>query len=77
MPKAKTESFGDKMERLNETLRKLDDRSLPFDESLELFEKGVSLVKEARAHLAEAEQRVTLLTREGDEVKFDGGAKTE
>ncbi|GHS91658.1 hypothetical protein AGMMS49957_18490 [Synergistales bacterium] len=44
----KTESFSDKMERLDETLRKLEDRSLPFDESLELFESGVFLVKEAR-----------------------------
>ncbi|GHV39753.1 hypothetical protein FACS1894187_20070 [Synergistales bacterium] len=64
------EKFSDKIERLDETLRRLDDRNLPFDESLDLFERGVSLVKEARAYLEKAEQRVTLLTREGEETDF-------
>lgn len=62
--------WGDYLRRLDEVLRKLEDGGLPLDGALEAFEKGVVLLREGRAFLESAEQRVTLLTQGGEEVPF-------
>ena len=70
-------AFGENLERLDEVLRRLESDPMPLDEALDAFEQGVSLVRESRRILEEAEQRVTLLTREG-EIPFAGvGEKNE
>ena len=66
-------SFGDNLERLDEILRRLESEPMPLDEALEVFERGVSLVRESQGILERAEQRVTLLTRAGEEP-FEGAA---
>ena len=38
-----------------------------MDEALEVFERGVSLVRESRRILERAEQRVAILARDGEE----------
>jgi exodeoxyribonuclease VII small subunit len=43
---------------------------LPLDEALLIFEHGVALVRGSRKFLNEAEQRVTLLTQDGEEIPF-------
>ena len=48
--------------RLEEIVRSLESGSAPLDESLALFEEGVSLVKLCNARLDTAEQKVKLLT---------------
>ena len=60
-------SFGNNLERLDEILRRLESEPMPLDEALEVFERGVSLVRESQGILERAEQRVTLLTRAGEE----------
>ena len=69
-------SFGDNLERLDEILRRLQSEPMPLDEALEVFERGVSLVRESQGILERAEQRVTLLTRAGEEP-FEGAAGGE
>ncbi|WP_299079744.1 exodeoxyribonuclease VII small subunit [uncultured Fretibacterium sp.] len=69
-------SFGDNLERLDEILRRLESEPMPLDEALEAFERGVSLVRESRGILERAEQRVTLLTQDG-ERPFEGSAGGE
>jgi len=69
-------SFGDNLERLDEILRRLESEPMPLDEALEVFERGVSLVRESRRILERAEQRVTLLARDGEEP-FEGSAGGE
>ena len=48
--------------RLEEIVRALESGGAPLDESLSLFEEGVSLVKLCNEKLDAAEQKVKLLT---------------
>ena len=63
-------NFDETLRQLDETLRRLEDGDLPLGEALDLFERGVALVREAEKFLNEAEQKITLLTHDGDEVAF-------
>jgi len=63
-------NFGKNLERLDEILRQLEDGALPLDEALKVFERGVELLRESRSYLDEAEQKVTLLTEDGEEIPF-------
>ncbi len=58
-------SFEQAMARLEELVSALENGKAPLDESLKLFEEGVSLVAGCKKQLDEAEQKVKLLT-EGD-----------
>ena len=49
------------LERLVETMEKGD---LTLEESLKQFERGVNLTRDCRKALAEAEQKVQILTRD-------------
>ena len=74
-------TFGENLQRLDEVLRRLESDPMSLDEALDAFEQGVSLVRENRRILEEAEQRVVILTREGTvpfEACFgDAGEKNE
>jgi exodeoxyribonuclease VII small subunit len=70
-------NFSEKLEALAEILRQLEEGKLPLDESLSVFERGVALVREAREFLEKAEQKVTLLTQEGEEIPFAQTAETK
>jgi len=54
-------TFEAAMVRLEEIVRKLEGGNAPLDESLSLFEKGVSLVKFCNGALDNAEQKVKIL----------------
>jgi exodeoxyribonuclease VII small subunit len=62
--------FSEKLEALDGILQQLEEGKLPLDEALSVFEHGIGLVREAREFLEKAEQKVTLLTREGEEIPF-------
>jgi len=63
-------NFGETLRQLDEALRRMEDGDLPLDETLSLFERGVGLVREGEKFLNEAEQKITRLTQEGEEVPF-------
>jgi exodeoxyribonuclease VII small subunit len=63
-------NFGENLERLDGILKQLEEGRLSLDEALQVFEKGVLLIRESRDFLAEAEQKVTRLLQSGEEVPF-------
>lgn len=73
-------SFAENLEQLDELLRRLESDSMSLDEALETFEQGVVLLRESRRILERAEQRVTLLTEDGEapfEDQRDAQEKSE
>lgn len=54
------------MDELAAVVEQLEDPEVPLEESLSLYEKGMTLVKQATSTLEAAEQRVALVTAEGE-----------
>ena len=61
------QKFETAMKRIEDIVRSLEDGSLPLEEALKAFEEGMKLVSLCGRKLDEAERKVTLLTRQGDE----------
>ena len=59
-------NFEDAMKRIDEIVVRLEDQALKLDESLVLYEEGVSLVALCRKRLEEAQRRITSLTPNED-----------
>jgi exodeoxyribonuclease VII small subunit len=59
-------SFESTMESLENLLVKLESNETSLENSLEAFESGIKLTREAQKSLLEAEQRVQLLTQQDD-----------
>ena len=55
-----------RIERLETIVKSLEEGDLPLEQSLRLFEEGVSLTRLCAAKLDEAQQRIDVLTR-GDQ----------
>ena len=66
-------TFEQSLGRLEEIVRMLENGSAPLDKSLELFEEGVSLVKNCNSQLDNVEQRIKILSRneEGTVIEKD------
>ena len=62
--KEKELKFEDGLKRLEEIVAKLESGNLPLDDSLKLFEEGVKLVRFCNERLAEAQQKVEILTKD-------------
>lgn len=60
-------TFEQIIKRVNEILTALENKETPLDQSLDLFEEGVALIKKADAILDNAQKKVKMLTEE--EVK--------
>lgn len=73
--KSKTPDFEKSLEALEKILAEMESGKLSLDESLKAFERGVKLSAECQQALAEAEQRVSLLTETGEETDFTGDDK--
>jgi exodeoxyribonuclease VII small subunit len=70
--KAKEERFEDQLSKLEQIVARLEDEGVGLEEALEMFERGMELVKSCRERLEQVEQRVARLL-ESDE----GGDATE
>lgn len=55
-------NFEDAMKRIDQIVARLEDPALKLDESLAIYEEGVSLVSFCRKKLEEAQRRITCLT---------------
>ena len=64
----KTESFEKSLESLEELVRELEAGDKGLDESLALFEKGVTLSKDLSKRLEEAKTKVEALSKEGGKL---------
>ena len=68
--KAKTITFESALQKLEETVDKLEEGSIPLDEALTTFESGVRWSRECKKFLENAEQRIeTILKNENGEYE--------
>ena len=65
---AKKEGFEGSLEKLEELVRALESGEKGLEESLELFEKGVTLARTLSRQLEEAKRKVEVLTKEGGKL---------
>ncbi len=61
-------NFEEKMEDLEEIVKKLESGELNLDKSVEEFEKGILMAKECNKILEEAEKKITILLTKKDEL---------
>ena len=61
----------EQMSALSDIVEKLEDPDVSLEASLALYEQGMALVKRATATLELAEQRVAVLTADGDLEALD------
>ena len=76
----KKEPFEKSLKRLEEIVQKMEDGSLALEESLQLYEQGVTLTRVCAQKLNEAEKKIEVLTRDdqgGIKVKGDEPEKYE
>ncbi len=66
MENKKDMSFEEALARLESIVRMLESGGAALDESLSVFEEGVSLVKMCNEKLEAAEQKIKILTRGED-----------
>ena len=73
----KIETFEASIERLEEIVRALEKGDEPLEETLKLYEEGISLVRTCTERLEKAEQKVKMLQLradgQGSLVDFDQG----
>lgn len=69
--KNKKPTFEESLSRLEAIVKKLDNPQTLLDESIELFEEGVGLVKSCNGMLDEVERRIKIIS-DGKEVEFKG-----
>jgi len=59
-----TETYETKIEELKKIIEKIEDGNTSLDESMRLYEQGAALVKQCEGMLAEAEVKITTLSRD-------------
>jgi exodeoxyribonuclease VII small subunit len=64
--KTEAVSFEASMTRLEEIVRLLENDKAPLEETLRLYEEGVSLVRTCSSELDRAEQKVQILQRSAE-----------
>ena len=61
--------FEQSLAELEGVVKQLESTELPLDQSLELFERGMQLSEICRKQLTDAETRVEILMKKGDDVE--------
>lgn len=59
-----TETYESRIEELKRIIEKIEDGNTSLDESMRLYEQGAALVRQCETLLAEAELKVTTLSRD-------------
>lgn len=59
-----TETYEKKIEELKRIIEKIEDGNTSLDESMRLYEQGAALIRQCEALLADAEMKVTMLSRD-------------
>ncbi|MCH8326175.1 MAG: exodeoxyribonuclease VII small subunit [Bacteroidetes bacterium] len=75
--KKNNENFEDKLKRLEEISDILENEEVSMNDSIKLFEEGVSLSKECMLSLKRAELKITELKEKFDEVKENKKSQTD
>ena len=61
--KTTTTTFESALKKLEETVNKLEEGSIPLDEALNTFESGVRWSRECNKFLENAEQRIEIILK--------------
>ena len=78
MPKKEDQpDFESSLEKLEGIVRELESGEKGLEESLELFEKGVTLAKGLTTQLEDAKRKVEVLTKEGGKLARKPFAETQ
>lgn len=64
---SKVFNFEQSLEALNTLVNKMEKGHLPLEESLAYFEKGVAIIRDCQLALKKAENKIQILTQEGNE----------
>ena len=59
-----TETYEKKVEQLKQIIGKIEDGNTGLDESIRLYEQGAVLVRQCESLLAEAEIKISTLSRD-------------
>ena len=62
--------FEQALDKLENTVKEMEEGSIPLDKSLKLFEEGVKLVKFCSVKLREAEKKVEILKKDVNGVAY-------
>ena len=60
--------FEQQLKNLEELVATLESGDLSLEDSMKSFEQGIKVARECQTALKQAEQKVELLTRQGDEL---------
>lgn len=71
------QSFGDALGELDLIVGRLESGQLDLEDSMEQYERGVSLLKSLQKRLADAQQKVTMLIGELEEDAPEGGSAAD
>lgn len=63
-----TPLFEEQLAKLEALVESLEEGELSLEQSMLSFEQGISLARECQKALSEAEQKVAILTRDGDQL---------
>jgi len=65
-------NFESSMERLEDIVRKLEDESIPLEDSIRLYEEGIKIGKKCRNILDQADRKIKQLSKpDSDNLKKD------
>jgi exodeoxyribonuclease VII small subunit len=65
-------NFESSMERLEDIVRKLEDESIPLEDSIRLYEEGIKIGKKCRNILDQADRKIKQLSKpDSDNSKKD------
>ncbi len=68
---SKNKSFKEQYERLEQIVIDLSNEEQDIDKSIELFKEGIKLYKDCEKKLNEAQNEITKLTKEGEEIPYE------
>jgi exodeoxyribonuclease VII small subunit len=60
--------FEQQLKNLEDLVASLESGDLSLEDSMKSFEQGIKVARECQRALKEAEQKVEILTRQGDEL---------
>lgn len=67
MSEQNTETFEEKMSKLDNIVKELENDDVPLEKSLELYKKGVELSRECEKILKDAELKVETLNKDDND----------
>jgi exodeoxyribonuclease VII small subunit len=68
MAKKKTDSFEDKLKRLNEIVQALDAEETALEESMKLYQEGIEIVENSVTYLSDARKSIKELRKRSDGI---------